>query len=106
MLSHARNTFSMLTSRHAPSPEQLTVAPLPTSLLGYSFLFIPFSFLDPKRKEKTGFSFRLEDFLLIPGKRTSSDLERKGSKIRQTMKEFLEKRLDQQWASRIKLYYI
>ena len=45
--------------------------------LGCSFLFVPFSFLDPKRKEKTGFSFRLEEFLFIPGKRTSSDLDEK-----------------------------
>ena len=67
-------------------------------LLGCSFLFVLFPFLDHKRKEKTGLSFPLEEFLFILRKSTSSDLERKGSK-EGIFKEFLEKRIDRQWAS-------
>ena len=60
--------------------------------LGCKLLFVPFASSDPKRKEKTGFSFRFEEFLFIPVLSPSSDLLRKGSKIRQKMKEFLETR--------------
>ena len=65
-------------------------------LVGCNFLFVPFPFLDPKRKEKTGVPFPLKEFLLIPRESTSSDFERKGSKRQQKegiFKEFLENSL-------------
>ena len=64
--------------------------------LGCNFLFVPFPFLDPKRKEKRGILFPVKEFLVIPRKSTSSGLERKGSKRQQKeeiFKEFLEKSL-------------
>ena len=84
-----------------PRPDE---DPTDPRALGCNFLFVPFPFLDPKRKEQTGILFPVKEFLLIPRKSTSSDLQRKGSK-RQQQKGISKEFLDNSFKNYYTCYY-